>query len=417
MLVLFRRMGVIEKPEDVFDWVKWWGYDRLQSIHALSAVSGTGDQELASLIEWLEEWKVTWRANPLANGISLPIYYVQREAELAAWQERLRAESDYRTPTVKRFVLWGIAGVGKTVLAQALALDEEMNEYFRNGVLWATLGPEQMRGEKIGQILVTWCRQLGLPVEAEDTPEMLHARVKEKLSDPTVRVLIVLDDVWWAEDVKLLLVDGSQSRVLITTRMVSVAQKLGWDNRNQIIALPVMSEAESLELIRCRMGDDWRDEMTANAGELAHRVGHLPLAIELGVTVAKRRGWPFLLTRLREGKGMDTLRRWPEEGRQDSLRRSLDLSYAVLDDKARGLLMELTKLVPGPMFTTTDLGTADARWNMEQWEWEDALQQLVDAAMVESVESGLRYHLHPMVSAYACAKSASEGCTELRESK
>ncbi len=116
--------------------------------------------------------------------------------------------------------------------------------------------------------------------------------------------------------------------------------------------------------------------------------------------IARRWGWPLLLTRLREGKGMDTLRRWPEEGRQDSLRRSLDLSYAVLDDKARGLLMELTKLVPGPMFTTTDLGTAGARWNMEQWEWEDALQQLVDAALVQMVGVGQRYRLHPAVAEY-----------------
>lgn len=146
MLLCLRAKGAIGRPEDVFDWVRWWGYERLPLILALRAQVRDGDNESAALVRWLETWRPAWRAEPLTQGVQLPGCYVPREVELAAWRERLRAESDYRTPTVKRFMLWGMAGVGKTVLAQALALDEEMNEYFRNGVLWAVMGPK--RGKK-----------------------------------------------------------------------------------------------------------------------------------------------------------------------------------------------------------------------------------------------------------------------------
>jgi len=124
--------------------------------------------------------------------------------------------------------------------------------------------------------------------------------------------------------------------------------------------------------------------------------------------IAKRRGWPLLLTRLREGRGMDTLRRWPEEGRQDSLRRSLDLSCAVLDDKACRLLLELAMLAPKQEFTLSDVEAIGMKSSMERWEWEDALQRLVDASLVQMVEVGQRYRLHPAVAEYITGGSTRQ---------
>jgi len=83
------------------------------------------------------------------------------------------------------------------------------------------------------------------------------------------------------------------------------------------------------------------------------------------------------------------------------LRRSLDLSYAVLDDKARRLLLELAMLAPKQGFTLSDVEAIGMKLSMERWAWEDALQQLGDATMARVADDGEWSHLHPLVAEYA----------------
>ena len=45
-------------------------------------------------------------------------------------------EQSFRQPAAKHVFLWGMAGIGKTWLAKAVALDAEVQVYFRDGVLW-----------------------------------------------------------------------------------------------------------------------------------------------------------------------------------------------------------------------------------------------------------------------------------------
>src|SRR5947209_726564 len=68
----------------------------------------------------------------------IPIYQplVGRESLLDTLKQRLCAGKD-----VALLALHGLPGVGKTALAVALASDQNVREYFHDGILWAGLGP------------------------------------------------------------------------------------------------------------------------------------------------------------------------------------------------------------------------------------------------------------------------------------
>ena len=69
---------------------------------------------------------------------------VGREKELGQVREWLTAAARFRRPAAKVVVIGGMAGVGKTALAQAVGRDPMVERYFRDGVLWAQLGPKPL---------------------------------------------------------------------------------------------------------------------------------------------------------------------------------------------------------------------------------------------------------------------------------
>ena len=76
----------------------------------------------------------------------------------------------------------------------------------------------------------------------------------------------------------------------------------------------------------------------------------------------------------------------------------------MLDEKARRLLVELARLASDRMFTLSDIEVVGAKLGMERWEQANALQQLVDAALVQVVDIGWQYSLHPVTAEYATNK-------------
>ncbi len=65
------------------------------------------------------------------------IHLVGRESELSHIKKRL-----YNGGSVALTALNGLPGVGKTALSIALAHDPEIRAHFRDGILWAGLGPQ-----------------------------------------------------------------------------------------------------------------------------------------------------------------------------------------------------------------------------------------------------------------------------------
>eukprot|EP00752_Nemacystus_decipiens_P017370 g15565.t2 len=146
------------------------------------------------------------------------------------------------------YVLTGIGGGGKTVLASSVVRTEKIREHFRQGICWVRVG----RGGK-GQLQALF---EGIAREMISAPTIQRQfnsvddviqRLTEVVSEDTRPRLIVLDDVWEREVVDRLQATGLQ--LLVTTRRSSVVAVAG--GRTDV---GNMDRAEARELLKKKSG-------------------------------------------------------------------------------------------------------------------------------------------------------------------
>jgi hypothetical protein len=237
---------------------------------------------------------------------SLPAGYIERPAALERARDALLDDaaatvgiiaSDSATAAVQ-----GQGGLGKTVLARALCDDPAVRAAFPDGILWAKLtqpaellgqaaDPQQRKAQLLGHQR-DWIRRLGGDIAAANTIESGKVEVRELLRERAM--LLVLDNVWEAEDVAALAVKGPRCRVLMTTRDATLAGPA------ELVPLDVMAPEESWALLRASSKGRLTD---ANlAARIATRLGHLPLALEIvGTMVRDGVPWSDIEQALDEG--------------------------------------------------------------------------------------------------------------------
>jgi hypothetical protein len=332
----------------------------------------------------------------------LPPWYVARKALLEETKTRLLGASR------RGAVLWGMGGSGKTVLARAISLDEEVRNRFQGGILWACLGDRP-----VVEWLWDWLSLLRLEAGPYESELLLGERVRQHLAARPEPLLVILDGVWRMSDVCNLLVDGEKDRLLIATRNYGVVSRLGMEG--EAIRVVKMHRNESLELLRVQVGKALWDREWADA--FAELVGDLPLALEISAArVVRRRArgcraWSDLLGKLRDGHNiLDVLRLPGAEQRQESLRATLDASYDDLDEAGRLLLPGLTACCLGGRFSVEDAARV-AGEERERWHLEDALWDLVDRSWLlecTGANGESQFCFHRLVRQYVIERSRRE---------
>ena len=164
--------------------------------------------------------------------------------------------------------LHGQGGIGKTVLAAALARDEDVRRHFPDGVFWVTVGQQVD--------LVT--AQLGLleRLGAAD-PELRSAVQGAELLRQALagrRCLLVVDDVWSAAAADAFRAAGPGSRVLYTTRDPAVLTGVDAD----VVRLGVLPDEAARELLRGLTGVR---ELPEEARRICAAAGGVALAVAL----------------------------------------------------------------------------------------------------------------------------------------
>ncbi len=196
----------------------------------------------------------------------LPPDYVPRNGVLNAAIAQLVNEQR-EEPRAVTLALKGAGGYGKTTLARAICADERVQVAFDDGILWVTFG------EKV-ENLTAKVDDLLYSVTGErsnaNTLETATAALVEALADRDL--LLVLDDVWNAADLKPFVQGGRRCARLITTRDAST---LPLDTAK--IAVDEMAAPEAFALLRFGLppGED------AAFARLAERLGYWPLLIKL----------------------------------------------------------------------------------------------------------------------------------------
>lgn len=211
-----------------------------------------------------ENYKTTYITIP-----PLPLTYISRPQEIARVREAL--VNDHVKHGVVLTALSGMGGVGKTVLAQAVATDEVIQAAFPDGIVWTTLGRE------VGDLSVKIRhvgRGLGDSAEHYTSLEESASRLRGLLA--LKAALVILDDVWDSRSVDPFLTESRCSRLLITTRDASLASGLGAREVN----LDVLTPDESLSLLSqwARPGTELERDM---AFDIASECGNLPLSLAL----------------------------------------------------------------------------------------------------------------------------------------
>ena len=127
------------------------------------------------------------------------------------------------TPTIGTTVtIRGIGGIGKSTIAKALCHHPLIKKHFVNGFLWISLtpplpNPVTMLSE-IYQRLTGKCATVNVSV--------LESEIKLLVSNPSCRLLVILDDVWEAKDAIVFVDVFSNCKTILTTRKMNINAKI-----------------------------------------------------------------------------------------------------------------------------------------------------------------------------------------------
>lgn len=283
----------------------------------------------------------------------------------------------------------GVAGAGKTTLAVSAA--HRLREGYPDGALFVDLhghteGREPVAPERALRRLL---RAVG--VENGAMPDDLDELAASwRAATAPLRLLLVLDNVESAGQVRPLLPTGPGSKVLVTSR-----RRLSGLDAGCRVSLGALGLDAAERLLGRIVGTPRAEGDRFAVRALAGLCGRLPLALRIaGARLQNRPMWTFkdLVDRM-----SDDERRLGELTAEDrSVEVALQLSYEQLPP-AEQLTFRMLGLSPTPEFDRVavaallDCAPADA---------ERGLESLVDASLVQEPAIG-RYRLHDLVAVYA----------------
>jgi NB-ARC domain/WD domain, G-beta repeat/TIR domain/APAF-1 helical domain len=239
------------------------------------------------------------RAEPLAAGLRqgdlhdvplAPRAFVMRE-EFAGLKEAVLGPSDGVVGvTGAALGLHGQGGIGKTVLAAALARDEAVRRHFPDGVFWVTVGE---RGDLIAA-QIGLLERLGMAHPELRSVIQGLVLLRQALADR--RCLLVVDDVWSPAAAAAFHAAGPRGRVLYTTRDRAVLD----GTAAEVVQIGVLSRGAAWELLRrlTRV-----EVLPAEADRICQATGGVALAVALvGAAIgAGGRSWAQAAEQLERG--------------------------------------------------------------------------------------------------------------------
>lgn len=287
----------------------------------------------------------------------------------------------------------GMAGVGKSALALHLAY--ELRDHFPDGQLYAELAAGSETPADTAGVLLRFLRLLGL--DAESVPHNMAARAELfRARTSGRRILMVLDDVAGAAQLRALLPGSTGSAVLVSSR----TPYTGVDGASWF-DLDVLGAEESVAVLAGLAGAGRVAAVPASTARVVDYCGRLPLALRIvGARLAARPSWS--MTRLATVLA-------DQHGRLDQLvaddmavRTSIYAGYRLCTPRQRRTLCLVSQL-DAPWFSAWEVaGLIDESLDAAV----QLVEELVDARLVRvhrpaDLAGAVQYDLHDLVRLFA----------------
>ena len=234
----------------------------------------------------VEAVPIAERPGQLSGVPAAPPGYVARE-ELPQLIDAVTAAENGAVGVIGKVTTLGLhghGGIGKSVLAAALARDETVRHRFPDGLFWVTLG-------EAGDVLAAQLDLLARLDPAAPQPRTLDD-AERALRDALAsrRVLLIVDDAWSDTAALAFRLTGPHGRVLYTTRDPLVLEAVG----ARTFPVEVLSVAAARELAAAVLAgtDRRRPELPGEADTAIEHVGRVALAVSLlAAAVRGGRSW------------------------------------------------------------------------------------------------------------------------------
>ena len=231
-----------------------------------------------------------------------------------------------------RVGMQGMGGIGKSVLAAALARNRQVRQSYPDGVVWIACG-QNLTDDDLLKRQRDLARHLGGDDEFSSLDQgkgVLRQMLAAKA------VLLVLDDVWRAADAQPFDMLGPRCRMLVTTRDKSILDTL----HGELVPVSLFTGPEALQLLADAVNLAVA-ALPAEAHEVAHECGCLPLALALcGGMARSGHAWSEIAEALREAD-----LEWPEDREAVEQHRTIwntmKASFDALPDQEKPRFVEL----------------------------------------------------------------------------
>jgi WD40 repeat protein len=330
--------------------------------------------QLAKLVDHLR------RPEPPLGGLfavpNLPPHFLGRADLVRRLKDAVQV--DLQKPVVitgagAHVGLQGMGGIGKSVLAAAVARDREVRRSYPDGILWVAVGQQP----DLPQLLRDMAHHLSHAGQFENVPQG-QAALRELLLDKAI--LLVLDDVWKAADAQAFDVLGPRCRALVTTRDAAVLQSL----HGERLPVDLFTETEALALLAAAVGRP-PAELPAEAKAVVGECGGLPLAVALCGGMARKRGggWRSILERLRRADLEKIADRESINAQHGSIWRAMQVSVEALEPAEQRRFAELSVFATDRPVTAAAVATLWAHTgSFNDLDTEDLLISLSERALI-----------------------------------
>lgn len=333
----------------------------------------------------------------------------EMQAVLDALAERESVAITGQAARAQALAVQGAPGVGKTTLAQLLALQLADDPRYRDGVIWLELGPDFRSPDQAQAVLRAWAGYatgfFGLPDNLNKLFVFEPEAVRGLLAEHP-RLLVVLDNVWSQAAIKPLreaLPTGSH--LIITTRSRDIANGL----MGGLVEVGLLSKEEAVALCELRL--KWRPTEGASgdgwAGDLMKAVGLHALGLDVALGVLRRYGdgpadWEKTAQSLIAAVGGGEVERLNlgDDDPGHNVKAVILFSYDALpDDEARRRFRGLAAFAAEAEFSTA---LAAAAWGCAEEDAFETLTGFANAALLDRLGGGV-WRQHGLLRAFGAA--------------